>query len=273
MEVASVSRNSQIGSRTSLKGRFIAYNNCFSTKSSLVNRLISNSIKSVFDTKDIYLSTNCPLFLFMIQNEENRKVLHSLGLLDESTSNPPRYDHEAFFLYSYFLRNHLILSKSMRTSIDDRLAIRGNRKLLCMHIRCGIPLADFPDQASFLNRKDIHTFHSCQNHFNWSNNALILVASDSSRAKMMIRNYNPRKEVIWWVNKTSHTMTRHSKYTSRSVVESSVLDLFSLASCDALIGTFRSTYSLTAAALIGEVPYLVSRRSSSCAIPNVINFG
>ena len=60
----------------------------------------------------------------MIQNEENRKVLHSLGLLDESTSNPPRYDHEAFFLYSYFLRNHLILSKSMRTSIDDRLAIR-----------------------------------------------------------------------------------------------------------------------------------------------------
>ena len=102
---------------------------------------------------------------------------------------------------------------------------------------------------------------------------MILVASDSSRAKMMIRNYNPRKEVIWWVNKTSHTMTRHSKYTARSVVESSVLDLFSLASCDALIGAFRSTYSLTAAALIGEVPYLVSRRSSSCAIPNVINFG
>ena len=102
---------------------------------------------------------------------------------------------------------------------------------------------------------------------------MILVASDSSRAKMMIRNYNPQKEVFWWVNKTTHTMTRYYRQTARAVVESSVFDLFSLASCDAMIGTFRSTYSLTAAALIGEVPYLVSRGSSACTIPKVITFG
>lgn len=273
MEVSNVSNDSIIDEGAPQQGRFIEYNRCFNMKSSLVKRLLVEPVQSIFNTKVIHLSTNCPLFLFILQNEENRKVLHSLGLLDLSTHDPPRYDQEAFFLYSKFLQSHLILSEAIRTTINDRLAIRRNRKLLCMHIRCGVPLADFGDQASFLNRKDISTFHSCQRQFDWSDEALILVASDSSRAKIMIRNYNPQKEVLWWVNKTSHTKTRYFSRTEASVVENSVLDLFSLASCDALIGTFRSTYSLTAAALIGKIPYLVTKGSKTCAIPKVITFG
>ena len=224
------------------------------------------------------LSTNCPLFLYIIKNPSNRRALTELGILPAVEIKPMPLDRQAFSFYSFFMRTHVVLSKSVQLEVQRRRSFHHNRNSVCMHIRCGIPLADFGDQSSFLSIKDISSFYLCQNTFPLQDDSgatpIVVIASDSSRAKNMIRNYNSKNaEVIWWENRTIHTMTRYFRKTHSNVVESAVIDLFSLSQCSYFIGTFRSTFSLTAAAIMGNVPSLVKKGSKACEIPKVITFG
>ena len=224
------------------------------------------------------ISTNCPLFLYIIQNPLNEHRLRSIGIpLNRGESNP-NSNRKAFYFYSFFMQNHVRPADSILQVLEERRSYHGNRNSICMHIRCGIPLADFGDQASFLSIKDISTFYRCQSHFQTkdrsSHGNVVIVASDSSRAKNIIRNFNAgRSEVVWWENKTSHTMTRSFRKTRSSVINSAVIDLFSLAQCSHFVGTFRSSFSITAAALMGNVPFLVKQGGKRCEIPKVITFG
>lgn len=254
------------------------YNKCFSSKSHLSQKLTTQPISSVFQFNNMGLSTNCPLFLYIIKNPSNQRMLMELGILPTVETKSMPLDRQAFFFYSYFMRTHVILSKSVQMEVQRRGLFHHNRNSICMHVRCGVPLADFGDQSSFLSVKDISSFYHCQRTFPFQDDSgakpVVVIASDSSRAKNIIRNYNSNNaEVIWWENRTTHTMTRYFRKTHSSVVESAVIDLFSLSQCSHFVGTFRSTFSLTAAAIMGKVPPLVKKGSKACEIPKVITFG
>ena len=45
-----------------------------------------------------------------------------------------------------------------------------------------------------------------------------------------------------------------------------------LSKADVLVGTARSTFSLTAGAFKGEIPYLVQKGIKSCSIPKVVSY-
>ena len=67
------------------------------------------------------------------------------------------------------------------------------------------------------------------------------------------------------------TNTEQDKEKSKHYLDDVLVDMLSLASCDYIIGTWRSSYSLLAAAFQGHIPYYVSR-NTPCFIPKRIMF-
>ena len=248
------------------------YNRCFSEKSKLVQSLLHAPVSSLFKKSNVRLSTNCPLFVPIIQNPKNHPLLIDLGLLSPNDLKPSLANQNAFSFYSRFLRHYVAPTALIESEVRNRLSEYSNRTLLCMHIRCGSPLADFKDQASFLGLKDISKFQTCRKNL-LKNGTTTIVTSDSTRAKKMIRNYRPGDDVVWFGDHAVHTMTRHTQRTKLSTLQGVAVDLFTLAACDEFIGTYRSSFSIAASALIGRKPVLVQPTSKRCTIPKTVRFG
>ena len=161
----------------------------------------------------------------------------------------------------------------MEQEVAARLAgARGD--VAALHIRCGNPLADFKDQASFLSVKEVSVFNRCVKQAKQAKQVgAIVVASDSTRVKKMIANYNPAVPVLFADAKSTHTMTRYfSSMSSQSLLQAFV-EMVLLSRATVLVGTTRSSFSLCAAAMKGELPFLVTRGVTSCSIPKRIVFG
>lgn len=248
------------------------YNRCFSEKSNLVQSLLRDPVTSIFKKWNVRLSTNCPLFAPIIQNPKNHALLVDLGFLSPSDLKPSLANQNAFFFYSWFLRQYVTPTLPIQLEVRNRLADHANRTLLCLHIRCGNPLADFKDQASFLGLRDISKFQTCRKNL-LKNGTTTILTSDSTRAKTMIRNYRPGDDVVWFDAPAVHTMTRHMQRAKLSGLQQVAADLFTLASCDEFVGTYRSSFSVAASALIGKKPFLVQPTSGGCSIPKTIRFG
>ena len=89
----------------------------------------------------------------------------------------------------------------------------------------------------------------------------------------MIANYNPAVPVLFADAKSTHTMTRYfSSMSSQSLLQAFV-EMVLLSRATVLVGTTRSSFSLCAAAMKGELPFLVTRGVTSCSIPKRIVFG
>ena len=177
------------------------------------------------------------------------------------------------------LRRYLVPLPLVEQEVAARLAgVRGD--VAALHIRCGNPLADFKDQASFLSVKEVSVFNRCVKQAKQAKQAkqtgkvgAIMVASDSTRVKKMIANYNPAVPVLFADAKSTHTMTRYfSSMSSQSLLQAFV-EMVLLSRATVLIGTTRSSFSLCAAAMKGELPFLVTRGVTSCSIPKRIVFG
>lgn len=263
-------RDFHVGGLPPSRNAIIAYNKCFSAQSSISIAFATQPLASLITQKTILFSTNCPLFFFILQNPDNLQQLASLGLLPARSSLSP-LDHQAFFLLSAVLRRFLVPLPPVEQEVAARLAgTQGD--VAALHIRCGNPLADFKDQASFLSVKEMSVFNHCVKQHG-RNVGAIVVASDSTRAKKMIANYNPGTKVLFADVKSKHTMTRYfSSMSSRSLLQAFV-EMVLLSRATVLVGTTRSSFSLCAAAMKGELPFLVTRGVSSCSIPKKIIFG
>lgn len=252
----------------------IAYNKCFNPRSTIAMAFATQPLASLIKQKTLLFSTNCPLFLFLLQNPDNLQRLASLGLLPTAPLSP--LDHQAFFLLSTVLRRYLVPLPLVEQEVAARLAgVRGD--VAALHIRCGNPLADFKDQASFLSVKEVSVFNRCVKQAKQAKQAgqvgAIVVASDSTRVKKMIANYNPAVPVLFADAKSTHTMTRYfSSMSSQSLLQAFV-EMVLLSRATVLVGTTRSSFSLCAAAMKGELPFLVTRGVTSCSIPKRIVFG
>lgn len=250
----------------------MAYNRCFSARSPLARNLATLPLSSLMPHKTVLLSTNCPMFFFILQNPDNFKKLDALRLLPLSANKTAPLDIHAFFLLSRILRNYLVPLPQVEQEVAARLEGVQNKTVIGMHIRCGNPLSDFKDQSSFLSIKEISVFHRCKEGLT-KNDAAIVVASDSTKAKSMISNYNPSLPVLFLDRKSSHTMTRYFSRVAYQSLFDAFVEMELLSRSTVLIGTQRSSFSLCAAALKGSLPLLVRRGSKSCTIPSSITFG
>lgn len=244
----------------------IEYNRCFTTKSPLSKSLMTKTLQSFVKGSHFVVSTNCPLFHYIVSNPENLRQLQELGLVE--------YDYSpetvSFFLYSKILRTYVKPLPMIQQEVEQRLVNTTGRVVVGMHIRCGVPLADFKDQASFLALSDISTFYKCMKQKILKENAIVIVASDSTKAKTVIQNYLPMTEVRFTDKRITHTMTRFSKLVELSGLQSSFTDMLTLSKVDVLVGTKSSTFSLTAAAFKGEIPHIVKRGGKQCDVPKTV---
>ena len=254
--------------KSNSKVGFTEYNKCFTNKSLRARHLSNFSVSSIVKGDTFVVSTNCPLFHYILKNKQNLQQLKKLELIDENSS----LQNLSFFLYSTILRSYFQPLPIIQEEVERRLVNTTGKYIIGMHIRCGNPMADFKDQSSFLSVKDIATFNKCMKTKINQSDSVIVIASDSTKAKLMIQNYNPSKEVYYDSSKSQHTMTRYFNKMSLSSLQSSFSEMIMLSKADVLVGTARSTFSLTAGAFKGEIPYLVQKGIKSCSIPKVVSY-
>ena len=95
--------------------------------------------------------------------------------------------------------------------------------------------------------------------------AVLYVASDSAEAKKTVEKASMNRVV------TSSTIARHSNASMRrdknvDILTDAFVDLLTVASCDYVVGTWKSSFSVVAGAFHGKMPYFV-KPWSRCEIP------
>lgn len=189
--------------------------------------------------------------------------LQELNLVDSTVSS----GLQSFTLYSTILRNYLQPTAPVIEEVNNRLTNSTGKRIVGMHIRCGTPLADFKDQTTFLTSRDIIAFSRCVKKDLQQANAMIVLASDSTKVKTLIRELHPDKTVVTTSETVKHTMTRLFNQMKLSSLQMSFTDMLMLSKSDVLVGTTRSTFSLTAGAFKGQMPYLVQKGKRECYLP------
>lgn len=253
-------------SRTRLK----AENICFRNNTPLVRLLRIYPLPSVINGTHIIVSSNCPLFMWMLYNEDTYNMVVSLGLLPKE----PFYKRDAslrgFDLLSKVLRTYFIPKQHIQDRVNELVKDFRGYTTVGFHIRKADRTSDVKESRRFLFHNDVSAFSTCE-VFTTLHNPLIFVASDSTEAKQQVEKENPTRKVITSSIVAHHTYFAVRKEKSKHYLDDVLVDMLSLASCDYIIGTWKSTYSLLAAAFQGHIPYYVSR-NSRCFIPKRIMF-
>ena len=243
-------------------------NICFTKKSKVVQKLMVSPITRVFNADHIILSTNCPLFAWMLYNNETYSEIVRLGLLDDRPFESFSPSVHGFRLLSNIVRKHFIMNDDIRTAVQERRRIIGNDTCVAFHIRMGDKQSDFKEYRSFIFSGDIHAFSNCK-VFQQYPNATIFVSSDSSFAKSVVLKDNSQRRVVTFSEKAQHSFSAVRSGKGRAVIHNLLVDIMTIASCDIVIGTYKSSFSLLAAAFQGNPPYWVARRSK-CFLPDRI---
>ena len=79
-------------------------------------------------------------------------------------------------------------------------------------------------------------------------------------------------EVFSFTPKATHSDSAFKSTKGNDIVKELFVELLALGSCDALVGTYRSSFSFLASSFQGKVPYLVTR-NSKCFLPSSLHFG
>ena len=102
--------------------------------------------------------------------------------------------------------------------------------------------SDFVEYRSFLFTKDIMSFLKCS-IFDQYPKASIYIASDSNFAKGIVLNNTMNHEVFSFTPKATHSDSAFKSTKGNDIVKELFVELLTLGSCDALVGTYRSSFS------------------------------
>lgn len=242
---------------------------CFRPYAGIAIQLKNESIHSIFTHPSFALSTNCPLFSWLLFNEENYNALVKIGLLEDVPyhSRDPRA--HSFYLMSNILRKHVIVSPMIQEAVENRLRRFRNSTLVGFHIRKGDRHSDFKETRDFIYGDDVYQFARCsvvQSH----PGAVLFVASDSTEAKNVVKS-STRHPVITVASKARHSNGHMGQNTNIDILAESFTDMLTVGACDYVVGTWKSTFSVIAAAFQGNIPYFVARRKA-CFQPNYVDY-
>ena len=246
-------------------------NICFGTKSKVVQKLISQPITSVFNESHIILTTNCPLFAWFPYYNETYNALVRLGFLEDRPFNSVHPSIHGFNVLSYVMKNHFVFNEEIMKTVRERRERMGKGPCVGFHIRMGDRNSDFVEYRSFLFTKDIMSFLKCS-IFDQYPKASIYIASDSNFAKGIVLNNTMNHDVFSFTPKATHSDSAFKSTKGNDIVKELFVELLTLGSCDALVGTYRSSFSFLASSFQGKVPYLVTR-NSKCFLPSSLHFG
>ena len=105
-----------------------------------------------------------------------------------------------------------------------------------------------------------------------SESELLVMQRETSQGKRMIELLHADIPVWYDKERPRHTMTRKTRSMKANHLISSFTDMIMLSKADLLVGTARSTFSLTAGAFKGEIPRLVYNKKKGCSVPTTIHF-
>ena len=126
---------------------FIYRGSCFKDYGEMSIQLRNTSLSNIFRSKKIIIKTHCPLFQWILCNEENRRILKEKGLLTNYNSSATSEVNGFFYLSSILHRfriNPSILKEARR-----RLPLDNGQSVNGMHIRIGRHRG-FQDNSFFL---------------------------------------------------------------------------------------------------------------------------
>ena len=250
--------------------KFKVTSSCFYRRDSLVKRIMNTSVKELFPSNIISISTNCPLFAWLAANNETCQRLIQLGFLDSNVFNLRDQNVRGFYLLSYIVQHFFEVNKEMKQLVNQRVAMFGPGIHIGLHIRQGGNHGDFNDSRLFLNDKDIDSFIQCPLIQNISNPVIILISDSKQIKQQLIQNYSSMN-IISYNNSAFHTEKAIIHGYVNQMIQSVFLDMLTLAKCDYIIGTWRSTYSLLSAAFQGHLPYFVMK-NSKCSLPDLLHY-
>ena len=116
---------------------------------------------------------------------------------------------------------------------------------------------------------DIQSFVQCE-VVKKHTQAVLYVASDSAEAKKAVEEASVNRVV------TSSTIARHSNAAMRrdknvDILTDAFIDMLTVASCDYVVGTWKSSFSVVAGAFQGKMPYFV-KPWKKCVIPQSLGY-
>ena len=236
----------------------------------MVQALQNMTVSEYFTRPHIILSTNCPLFSWMLLNRETYRQVVALGLLDDEPYGSKSASVLGFQLMSNILRRKFIIKEEIMEEVRKRFEVIGKKPVVGFHIRRGDRSSDFKETRHFLYEEDIPRFMSCS-VFKTVPKATIFIASDSTVTKYKLRDSYPQRRIVVFNMTAEHTYSAVRKDFGRQRVRNVFIDMMTLAQCDYIVGTYRSSYSTLAAAFQGHVPYYVKHRQK-CFVPRSFTY-
>lgn len=222
-------------------------------------------MQTMFNTTKSRVRTNCPLFSWMMRNEENFNQTVALGLIENRPFSAGNYSAVGFELMTNIVRKKLIINKDIEIAVDKRFEVIGSEPVVGFHIRKGDQQSDFKETRNFLYSCDMKYFMKCS-VFSHAPNASIFIASDSTSTKYSLVNKYPNKRIVVFNVTAEHTASAVRKDSGKTALQSVFVDMMTLARCTYIVGTYKSTFSTLAAAFQGHIPFYVRHRAR-CFLP------
>ena len=204
------------------------------------------------------VSTNCPLFSWMMKNEENYNQAVALGLVENKPFRADNYSAVGFELMSTIVRRKLVINREIEIAVDKRFEVIGS----------GDRQSDFKETRNFLYNGDVKQFMLCS-VFASVPDASIFIASDSSNAKYSLVKEYPNRRIIVFNVTAEHTYSAVRNEWGRQRLQTMFVDMMTLARCTFIVGTYKSSFSTLAAAFQGHIPFYVRQRAK-CFLPRSI---
>ena len=209
------------------------------------------------------------MFYWILFNEDNYNACVRSGLLENIPFKERSPKTNAFLLMSNIIHRFIRVSPLIQDQVNNRIRSMGNQTTIGFHIRKGDRHSDFHETRQFLLDTDVKSFSHCS-IVNSHPKAVLFVASDSSEAKQKVIATTTRRVF------TSSKRARHSNAAMRKeknvgILFDSFIDLLTVASCDYMVGTWKSSFSVVAGAFQGKVPYFVTRMSK-CFQPETVSY-
>ena len=245
---------------------FVCAGSCFKEYGEISTLLRNTSLPNILRANRITVHTHCPLFQWILCNEENRRLLRARNLL-------PSYDANATsevngFRFMSFILKKLKIKPEILNEAKRRIGWESGKKVNAIHIRIGRHRG-FQDNSFFLLEDDIPRFAQCASKFDLIQNNTYL-ASDSPIAKAYYSNRTAFPGYI-----VSSTVAKHTEGSvNRTIFTEAFTDMITMSLCSSLIGTWRSSYTTVTGAFQGNIPYYILRGwSGACRENSTVLFG
>ena len=239
---------------------------CWNQNSTTGMLLLKQSISSLFRENYVIIDTNCPLFALITHNKDNYRSLVKLKLIPDIQFEKANQIEVGFNLLSLIVRKHITFNKQLYNLVNNNRKQWRNLDCFGIHIRMGDSTSDFKEKRRFIYNSSLPLFTKCPIYQKMKHFA-IYISSDSQNAKNSFIKSANNSNIFFSKNKACHTKERQFDKDLKCINDT-LVELLTLSSCKGLIGTYGSTFSILAAALIGKLPYLVPRNSTCMLATN-----